>query len=826
MSKQCTKPKRKRDYSWFKDKVLLVKGQANGQILHEDELVFLADSGITEGQAIHTVIPHNAAYQADDLDAYGSDYDELNTTKVALMANLSHYGSDALAEVHNPDNMDNIMINQGAADKNDIIWLMASMGSSHCLNIGIVRPESSWGNPEVLMMDWFSIVETNKVIHTVEIYIVKLVIEIESFGMSFDEFDKKTGSSDGLQPKQSDLSCVHALNELHLHKIHIILSQMSGPFLTDSRIIRPCCLFIMYSSITLFQESYISFSNIGGRLSAPERIALSTRVVIEKFVVSYLIMCYVLCLRHDYHAFRNGKDSENGNGGNRNGNHGDGGNNRNGNPNENEGGAMSVARVCTYQDFMKCQPLNFKGTKGAVGLTRWFEKMEIVFHVSNCLEVYQVKYATCTLLDSALTWWNSHKKTVGVDDAFAMTWRDPIKLMTKRFQELTLLCTKMVPCEEDQIERYVGGVLRIRESLRAIKETTMHNNPSSRGRMLENQMWPEPIRLMVMKVGFMLDITLLAASESYTMLGHALQGNLKKDCPKLKNQNHGNKPVIPKARGKDYDIGADRSFMSATFSTLIDVISDTLDVSYAIELADERIAETNTMLRGCTIGLLGHPFNIDLILIKLGSFDVIIGMDWLANNHVVIVCDEKIVRIPFGDEIMIVQVARSDKGKKLTQCTKTQKYIKKGCQKFLEVFPEHLPGLPPAQQVEFQINLVPGATPMARAPYRLALSKMQELSIQLQELYEQRIYKAKFFTMGSFGLVCKKERWIFVDVVYSKIDLRSGYHQLRLCDKDIPKTAFRTRYGHYEFQVMPFGLTNAPTKSMEFDWGEKEEAAF
>ncbi|GJV68204.1 integrase, catalytic region, zinc finger, CCHC-type containing protein [Tanacetum coccineum] len=112
MSKQCTKPKRKQDDSWFKDKVLLVQAQANGQILHEEELAFLADPGTAEGQATQTVITHNATYQANDLDAYDSDCDELNTTKVALMANLSHYGSDALAEVNNHDNIDNNMINQ------------------------------------------------------------------------------------------------------------------------------------------------------------------------------------------------------------------------------------------------------------------------------------------------------------------------------------------------------------------------------------------------------------------------------------------------------------------------------------------------------------------------------------------------------------------------------------------------------------------------------------------------------------------------------------------------------------------------------------------
>ncbi|GJZ39251.1 hypothetical protein Tco_0585814 [Tanacetum coccineum] len=123
---------------------------------------------------------------------------------------------------------------------------------------------------------------------------------------------------------------------------------------------------------------------------------------------------------------QNGSDDDNGNGGNE-----DGGNNGNGNRNENGRGAMPVARVCTYQDFVKYQLLNFKGTEGVVGLTRWFEKMETVFYINNCPEVYQVKYATCTLLDSALTWWNSNKRTIRVDVAFAMTWRDLMKMMTK-----------------------------------------------------------------------------------------------------------------------------------------------------------------------------------------------------------------------------------------------------------------------------------------------------------------------------------------------------------------------------------------------------------
>ncbi|GJX74993.1 putative reverse transcriptase domain-containing protein [Tanacetum coccineum] len=182
----------------------------------------------------------------------------------------------------------------------------------------------------------------------------------------------------------------------------------------------------------------------------------------------------------------NGNGNDNGNGnGNGNGNHGGDNGDRNENHNVNGRGDRLVARECTYQDFMKCQPTSFKGTEGVVGLIRWSEKMETVFHISNCPEKYQVKYATCTLLDSALTWWNSHKRTIGTDAAYALSWRELMKLMTEvycprneiqkmetelwnlsvknndiasytqRFQELTMMCTKMVPEEEDRVEKFI-----------------------------------------------------------------------------------------------------------------------------------------------------------------------------------------------------------------------------------------------------------------------------------------------------------------------------------------------------------------------------------
>nr|GFA35234.1 reverse transcriptase domain-containing protein [Tanacetum cinerariifolium] len=139
---------------------------------------------------------------------------------------------------------------------------------------------------------------------------------------------------------------------------------------------------------------------------------------------------------------------------------------------------------------------------------------------------------------------------------------------------------------------------------------------------------------------------------------------------------------------------------------------------YAIELADGRISETNIVLRGCTLGLLGHPFDIDLMPVELGSFDVIIGIDWLAKYHALIVYDEKVVRIPYGNE-----AKDKSEEKRLEDVSIVRE--------FPEVFPEDLPGLPPARQVEFQIDLVPDAASVARALYRLAPAEMQELSTQL-----------------------------------------------------------------------------------------------
>ncbi|GJY44346.1 putative reverse transcriptase domain-containing protein [Tanacetum coccineum] len=358
---------------------------------------------------------------------------------------------------------------------------------------------------------------------------------------------------------------------------------------------------------------------------------------------------------------QNGSDGGNGNGGN--------GNGRNENPNENGRGDRPVARECTYQDFMKCQPLNL-GRKGL-------------------------------------------------------------------FQELTMMCTKMVPEEEDRVEKFIGGLpdniqgnviavepTRLQDAVR-IANNLMDQNLKgyvniARAYMAGNNKMNgyEGTLPFCNKCKLHHEGQCTAKCRNYKRIGH-----ITRDCRFVmtvptQGTPGPNQGVITflDARGKAYvlgggdanpgsntvtgtfllndhhaymlfDSGADRSFVSNTFSALLDITPYALDVSYAVELADGRTSETNTVLRGCTLGLLGHPFNIDLMPIDLGSFDVIIGMDWLAKNHAVIVCDEKIVRIPYGNKILIVQGDKSDKEKKSTlsiiSCVKAQKYIEKGCQLFL-----------------------------------------------------------------------------------------------------------------------------------------------
>ena len=274
--------------------------------------------------------------------------------------------------------------------------------------------------------------------------------------------------------------------------------------------------------------------------------------------------------------------------------------------------------------------------------------------------------------------------------------------------------------------------------------------------------------------------------------------------------------------------------------------------------------------RDCPIKIQEYEFLGDLIELSLREFDVILGMDWLSRQRAIVDCRMKRVtlRTPNDSEVIFIG-ERPNHLSNVISVAVARKMVRKGCEAyldyvigtvkarpsvsdiptvsdFLDVFPEEFPELPPLREIEFSIDVVPGATPASITPYRMAPLELKELKLQLQELLEKGFIRLSVSPWGAPVLFVKKKdgtlrlcvdyrqlnkltvknKYLLPRIddlfdqlkgasIFSKIDLRFGYHKLKIKDADVHKTAFRTRYGHYEFRVMPFGLTNAPAAFMD-----------
>ncbi|GJZ54386.1 reverse transcriptase domain-containing protein [Tanacetum coccineum] len=315
------------------------------------------------------------------------------------------------------------------------------------------------------------------------------------------------------------------------------------------------------------------------------------------------------------------------------------------NPNRNTGPTGTPAvKTGNYKEFISCQPFYFNGTEGAVGLIRWFERTESVFSRSRCAEENKVTFATGTLTDDALSWWNAYAQPMGIEQANQITWTELKRLLTnkycprteirkmeeelynlivkgndlkpyvRRFQELTVLCPNMVPNNDKLLEAFIGGLPRsIEGNVTASKPQTLEEAINIAQRLMDQVTKHAPMQV----------------SRHYT-----------NQCRK----------TYINAQGRAYML-RDRNAQQDP-----NIVTDTFAISKWLR---KLVNAQNTVIKGCTLTLLNQPFEIDLMPIKLGSFDVVIGMDWLSKYHAKILCDEKVIHIPINGETLIIQGDRS-----------------------------------------------------------------------------------------------------------------------------------------------------------------------
>ncbi|GJX09108.1 reverse transcriptase domain-containing protein [Tanacetum coccineum] len=418
-----------------------------------------------------------------------------------------------------------------------------------------------------------------------------------------------------------------------------------------------------------------------------------------------------------------------------------------------------VAKYCSYKEFMSCQPINFKGTEGAVGLIRWFKRTKFVFSRSNCTKDYKVKFATGALIEEALSWWNSFAQPIGIEKAHKITWGNDLKTYVRRFKELETLCPTMVPDSEKMIEVFIGGLPRsIKGNVTASKPQTLEEAINIAQRLMDQNRRQETFRAYAATP---------AENSGYTgnhplckkcTLHHLGPCTIK--CNTCNKVSH----LTRNCRNK----GPGSNLLPVT------VICHACGENKHYENQCRKTNNNNA--QGRAYMLRDRNAHRDLNVVT----DVVIGMDWLSKYHAKIICDEKVIHIPINGETLIIRGDRSKIRLSLISCVKTKRYISRGCQVFIaqvmekksdekrledipvvrefsKVFPKDLPGLPPVRQVEFQIDLIPGAAPVARAPYRFAPSEKQELSNQLQELADRCFIQPSTSPWGAPILFVKKK---------------------------------------------------------------------
>nr|GEV38175.1 putative reverse transcriptase domain-containing protein [Tanacetum cinerariifolium] len=553
-----------------------------------------------------------------------------------------------------------------------------------------------------------------------------------------------------------------------------------------------------------------------------------------------------------------------------------------------------VARECTFADFMKCSPITFRGNEGAVGgqyrnrscdqenLSRDevpMERKKVEAFICGLSENIKGEVTSSEPVTLNKAVWMAHTLMEQKVKAIADREADNKKRKWENFQE-----GSSSGGGNNNINRNNNNYNSNRNA-RAMTNVGNQNTNEAGQNVKCNRCGMQhygncPIKCnKCRKIGHKtrdcwskVVATGANVQPIVTCYGCGEKGHIETNCPARNN------PERSGAHGQAYalrdgdqnlgpnvvtgtfllnncyarvlfDLGSDKSFVNINFSYLIDVEPVKVDHSYEVELAYGRVVSIDTILKGCALNLVNHLFEIDLMPIELGTFDVIIGMDWLILHNAVIACGKKEVHVPLKKRTLVVKGDDCVSRLKVVSCMKVKKYVDRGSYLFVAQVVEKEPAerrLLAPRQVEFEIELVPGPAPMTRAPYRLAPSEMKELAKQLQELSNKGFIRPSSSPWGAPVLFVKKKDGSFrmcidyrelnkltiknryplprIDdlfdqlqgsIVYSKIDLRSDYHQLRVREKDIPITAFRTRYGHYEFQVMPFGLTNAPAVFMD-----------